>query len=189
LRPQAAYLREPKAAASRNTAQLITPGITPKFRVTRRPVRHSAPSGAGPGALRRFLHSRHQFDHGHDVFDGSLHFCNELIGLREIDARNRRVTQYLTYLFVMFVSGLNLSGSASSYAMHIGIEVSDQMFERRQALAASIPVLSFAFLHDPGPLAQLDQLVGVHPSGLPEQFLNSGSVSRSEPLILIAFQR
>jgi hypothetical protein len=123
--------------------QSITPGITPKFRVTRRPVRHSAPSGAGPGALRRFLHSRHQFDHGHDVFDGSLHFCNELIGLREIDAKNRRVTQYLTYLFVMFVSGLNLSGSASSYAMHIVIEVSDQIFERRQARLK----LQFLFCH------------------------------------------
>ena len=33
---------EPKAA-SRNTAQFITPGITPKFRMTRRPRGHSAP--------------------------------------------------------------------------------------------------------------------------------------------------
>jgi hypothetical protein len=100
----------------------------------------------GLGLFDRFLHSRHPFDHGHDVFDGSLNFCNELIGLRGIDARNRRVTQYLTY---PFVSGLNLFGSASSYAMHIVIEVSDQIF-------------LFALLDDPRAVIYdwLDELFG-----------------------------
>ncbi len=36
-------------AASCNTAQFITPGITPKFRMTRRPM-----SNAGTGLVARF---------------------------------------------------------------------------------------------------------------------------------------